>query len=96
MNRLAALQQRRKEILDLAASHGAQNLRVFGSVARGDARSDSDVDFLVEFERGRGLLAHAALIRELEQLLQCKVDVVSQNGLKPRIRSTVLGEAIPL
>lgn len=96
MDRLMALQQRREEILALASRHGVRNLRVFGSVARGEARPDSDIDLLVEFEPGRGLLAHAALIRELEQLLGCRVDVASQNGLKARIRSTVFGEAVPL
>mgnify|MGYP001565135356 CR=1 FL=1 len=96
MDRQATLREKREEILTLASRHGARNLRVFGSVARGDAGSDSDIDLLVEFEPGHGLLAHAALIRELEQLLGCKVDVASQNGLKARIRSRVLEEAVPL
>ena len=96
MDRQATLREKREEILTLASRHGARNLRVFGSVARGDARSDSDIDLLVEFDPGRGLLAHAALIRELEQLLGCKVDVATQNGLKARIRSRVLEEAVPL
>ena len=71
-------------------------MRVFGSVARGEDRPDSDVDFLVEFEPGRGLLNHAALVEELEQYLGCKVDVVSRNGLKPRIRQQVVDEAVAL
>jgi len=96
MPRLDSLFERRAEILAVAACHGARNVRVFGSVARGGARPDSDVDLLVEFEPGTGLLRHAALIRELEQLLGCKVDVVSQNGLKARIRARVLEEAVPL
>jgi predicted nucleotidyltransferase len=96
MDRLTAIHERRQEILTLAARHGANNVRVFGSVARGAAGPESDLDLLVEFEPGRGLLAHAALVRELEQLLGCKVDVVSQNGLKIRIRSRVLQEAVPL
>jgi predicted nucleotidyltransferase len=96
MDRLTAIHERRQEILALAARHGANNVRVFGSIARGAARSESDLDLLVEFEPGRGLLAHAALVRELEQLLGCKVDVVSQNGLKARIRARVLQEAVPL
>ena len=96
MDQLTRLKQRRDEILALASRHGARNLRVFGSVARGDARLGSDIDLLVEFEPGRGLLAHAALIRELEQLLGCKVDVATQNGLKARIRSRVLEEAVHL
>ncbi|MGA2327115.1 MAG: nucleotidyltransferase family protein [Bryobacteraceae bacterium] len=96
MDRLTAIHERRQEILALAARHGAKNVRVFGSVARGAAGPESDLDLLVEFEPGRGLLAHAALVRELEQLLGCKVDLVSQNGLKARIRSRVLQEAVPL
>jgi uncharacterized protein len=96
MDRLTAIHERRQGILALAARHGANNVRVFGSVARGAARPESDLDLLVEFEPGRGLLAHAALVRELEQLLGCKVDVVSQNGLKARIRARVLQEAVPL
>jgi predicted nucleotidyltransferase len=96
MPRLGTLLDRKAKILALAARHGARNVRVFGSVARGDARPDSDVDLLVEFEPGTGLLRHAALIRELEQLLGCKVDVVSQNGVKARIRARVLQEAVPL
>ena len=93
---LESLVGRRAEILAIAARHGARNVRVFGSVARGDAGPASDVDLLVEFQPGTGLLSHAALIRELEQVLGCKVDVASQNGLKARIRSRVLEEAVPL
>lgn len=96
MPRLHTLLDHRADILAVAARHGARNVRVFGSVARGDAKPDSDVDLLVEFEPGTGLLHHAALIRELEQLLGCKVDVVSQNGVKARIRARVLQEAVPL
>ena len=96
MSRLDSLLERRAEILAVAARHGARNVRVFGSVARGEARPDSDLDLLVEFERGTGLLSHAALIRELGELLGCKVDVASQNGLKARIRARVLEEAVPL
>jgi len=96
MNRLTVLRERRHELLAIASRYGARNLRVFGSVARGGAKADSDIDFLVEFEPGHGFLAQAALIRELEGLLASKVDVVSQNGLKQRIRSQVLREAVPL
>ena len=96
MPRLDTLLERKAEILAVAARHGARNVRVFGSVARGDARPDSDVDLLVEFEPGTGLLSHAALMCELGELLACKVDVASQNGLKARIRSRVLEEAVPL
>jgi hypothetical protein len=94
--RLGTLREQREEIQAVASRHGARNLHVFGSVARGEEGADSDVDLLVEFEPGRGLLSHAALIRELEQLLGCRVDVVSHNGLKSRLRSRVLEEAVPL
>lgn len=90
------LREKREEILRIAAKHGARNVRVFGSVARGEADEESDIDLLVEFEPGRSLLDHAALWLELQELLGCKVDVVSDRGIKPRIRDRVLGEAMPL
>ena len=96
MPRLEELLKRKDEILAVAARHGAGNVRVFGSVARGEGGPESDVDLLVEFEPGRGYLSHAALIRELQQLLDCKVDVASENGLKARIRSRVLEEVVRL
>lgn len=80
----------------IAARHGARNVRVFGSVARGEADEKSDIDLLVEFEPGRSLLDHAGLWLELQELLGCKVDVVSDRGIKPRIRERVLREAVPL
>jgi hypothetical protein len=91
-----SLRSRRAEILDVARKHGARNVRIFGSVARGDAGPDSDVDILVELEPGRGLLDHAALMLDLTELLGCKVDVVTDRGLRPRIRDRVLLEAVPL
>ncbi|MCP9469508.1 MAG: nucleotidyltransferase family protein [Nitrospira sp.] len=90
------LKEKREEILRVAAKHGARNVRVFGSVARGEADEQSDIDLLVEFEAGRSLLDHAALWLELQELLGCKVDVVSDRGIKPRIRDRVLREAVPL
>lgn len=90
------LKSRREQILDIAAKHGARNVRVFGSVVRGDADDESDIDLLVEMEPGRSLFDRAALWLELRELLGIKVDVVSDRGIKPRIRERVLREAVPL
>jgi len=90
------LKEKRQEILDLCAKHGARNVRVFGSVARGEGNARSDIDLLVEFSPDSSLLDHAALWLELQELLGCSVDVVSDRGIKPRIRERVLREAVPL
>jgi predicted nucleotidyltransferase len=90
------LRQKREEILRIAARHGAHNVRVFGSRARGNADWRSDIDFLVEMEPGRSLLDLGGLQYELEQLLGCPVDVVTERGLKARIRHRVLREAVPI
>jgi len=86
------LQNQRSELLAIAERYGARDVRVFGSVARGEDTAESDVDLLVRFEKGATLLDQAGLSAELEQLL----DVVSESGLKPRIRERVLAEARPL
>jgi predicted nucleotidyltransferase len=93
---LRALQKKREAILDLCARHGATKVRVFGSVARGEAQEGSDLDLLVVFEEGRTLLDHARLKLALEGLLGVPVDVVSEGGLAPRLRERVLREAVPL
>lgn len=90
------LKAKREQILELAARHGATNIRVFGSVARGEADDASDIDLLVDLEPGRSLLDHAGLMLDLQDLLGCKVDVVTGRGIKPRIRERVMKEAIPL
>ncbi len=90
------LREKRDEILRITVLHGASNVRVFGSVARGEATVQSDVDFLVELERGRSLLDHAALMVDLENLLGRRVDVATERGLKPRVRDYILSEALPL
>ena len=96
MNLERRLQDKREEILALAAKYGAYNVRVFGSVARGESDDDSDVDFSVEMESGRSLLDLGGLLMELQDLLDCQVDIVTQKGLRPRIRDHVLAEAIVL
>ena len=91
-----SLQTRRDDILSIAARHGARNVRVFGSVARGDAGPESDVDILVDMEPGRSLFDLGGLLYDLQTLLGVEVDVVTEKGLRPRIRAQVLQEAIPL
>lgn len=90
------LRLNREAILDLAAKFGARNVRLFGSVARGEQREDSDIDLLVEMEPARSLLDLIGLNQELEDLLGCKVDVVSDRGLDRYIRDEVLAEAVAL
>jgi len=84
------------EILRIAHMHGANNVRVFGSRARGDARPDSDLDLLVTLEPNRSLLDLVAIKQDLEDLLDWTVDVVTENGLSPYLRDSVIAEARPL
>jgi predicted nucleotidyltransferase len=95
MNR-TELMSKRDQILKIAAQRGAKRIRLFGSAARGDSGPASDVDFLVDFEPGRSLLDQGGLLMDLQELLGCKVDVVSERGLRPRYRERVLREAVPL
>ncbi len=90
------LKSKRQEILAIAARHGARNVRVFGSVARGEAGPESDIDILVEMEPGTSLMDHVTLMQDLEDLLERKVDVVSDRALHWYIRDRVLAEATPL
>jgi hypothetical protein len=90
------LQANRERILQTAAKYGAYNVRIFGSVARGEADASSDVDFLVEMEPGRSLFDLGGLLMDLQELLNCKVDIVTEKGLRERIRERVLKEAISL
>ncbi len=87
---------RRAEILRVCAEHGARNVRVFGSAARGEATEDSDIDLLVELEPGRSLLDLSGLVADLEALLGRKVDVVTEDGLYWLLRRRILKEARPL
>jgi predicted nucleotidyltransferase len=90
------LKDKREEILKIAAQHGACNLRVFGSVARGEANDKSDIDFLVDLGENLSPWFPVRLIRDLENLLGRKVDIVTEKGLKERIKKRVLQEAISL
>ena len=87
--------EKRAEILRVAEIHGARNIRVFGSVVRGDNRDDSDIDMLVEFEEGKTLFDLIGLKLDLQNLLGATVDVVTPNSLR-YIRDRVLAEALPI
>lgn len=90
------IKEKREEILHLAARHGVHNLRLFGSVARGEAGPGSDVDFLIEAGPERTPWFPGGLIADLEELLGCRVDVVTEKALHWYIRERVLQEAVPL
>ena len=90
------LKERREAILQIAARHGARDVRIFGSLVRGQARPDSDVDVLVNLEPGRSLFDLGGLLMDLQELLGRPVDVVTEQGLRERIRERVLKEAILL
>jgi uncharacterized protein len=96
MNIYEILQAKREEILQISAKYGAYNIRIFGSVARREADVNSDVDFLVEMAPGRSLFDLGGLLMELQDTLGCEVDVVTEKGLRQRIRERVLSEAVPL
>jgi uncharacterized protein len=93
---LRRLRARREEILGYAADHGARNVRVFGSTARGESGTTSDVDLLVEMEPGRSLIDLVGLWQDLEDLLGTHVDVLSDGGVSPHLRARIYAEAIPL
>ncbi|SPF31717.1 conserved hypothetical protein [Candidatus Sulfopaludibacter sp. SbA4] len=88
--------ERREEILRLAARRGAHSLRVFGSVARGEANENSDLDLLVAWEPGRSLLDHAGLVQDLQELLGMRVHVGTEKSLHWYVRDRILREATPL
>ncbi|HYT11061.1 MAG TPA: nucleotidyltransferase domain-containing protein [Mycobacteriales bacterium] len=90
------LRRRRTDVLRLAAARGASNVRIFGSVARGEAGARSDVDLLVDLEPGRSLLDLGGLLMDLQGLLGVEVDVVTPRGLKPRNAKRILAESVPL
>ena len=90
------LGEKRTEILRIAAMHGARNVRVFGSVARGEEGEGSDVDLLVEIEKGRSILDLGSLQMDLQEMLGVPVDVVEEGGLRPSLRERILSEAVSL
>ncbi len=90
------IEEQKEQILALAAKYGAFNVRVFGSVARGEATGDSDVDFLVDMEDGRSLFDLGGLLYDLQKLLHRKVDVVTEAGLHWYIKDRVIKEAKPI
>ena len=90
------IEEKREEILDLAAQHGASNVRIFGSVARGEESEDSDIDFLVDLDEDRSLLDRIGLIQDLGDLLGRKVDVATVKGLRNYFRERILNQAISL
>lgn len=90
------LKAHREEILQIAAKHGAYNVRVFGSVARGEASENSDIDFLIDVGENHSRWFPGGLLADLEDLLGCKVDIVTEKGLHLLIRERVLQEAVPL
>ncbi len=96
MDQRTLLLQNRELVLETAARYGAYNVRIFGSVARGEETASSDIDFLVSMEPGRSLMDLGGLLYELQNILGVNVDVVTEKGLRTRIRDQVLREAIPL
>lgn len=90
------LAERREEILAVARRYGAHDIRIFGSVARGDQNEGSDLDLIVRFDPDRSLFDHGGLLMDLEELLGVKVDIVSERGMRPRFRDYVMNEVVPL
>jgi len=96
MAALKDILSQRDEILRIAAEHGARDLRVFGSVVRGEAQDASDLDVLVNLDEDRSLLDRVALKQDLEDLLGCEVDVVTEGAVHRLLRDRILAEAVPL
>ncbi len=90
------IKEKRRQVLQIAASHGARNIQVFGSLARGEAGPASDLDILVQLDPDRSLLDLIAIKQDLEDLLGCQVDVVTKAAISPYIRDQILKEAVAL
>ncbi len=84
----------KSQIIDLAKKYGAYNVRIFGSLVRGELKDNSDIDFLVTFEPQRSLFDQGGLLMDLQDLLHCKVDIVDEQAMRPRFREQILKEAI--
>ncbi|HEX2925267.1 MAG TPA: nucleotidyltransferase family protein [Ruminiclostridium sp.] len=93
---LYELRQKRDRILQIASLYGAKDLRIFGSTARNEQNDSSDIDLLVKMEKGTTLLKHISLVHALEEELGIKVDVVSENAIKGRIKENILREVVQL
>ena len=93
---LEMIKSKRREIIEIAARHGARNVRLFGSVVRGEDDDKSDIDFLMEMSQNTSLMDHASLLNDLEKLLGRSVDVAPDDCLRPRIRERILNESIAL
>lgn len=93
---LRAISEKREQILRLAEQYRTAEVRIFGSVARGENTRASDVDFLIKPKPGCSLFDLGGLLEDLQELLGCRVDLVTEEGLKPHLRERVLREAIPL
>jgi predicted nucleotidyltransferase len=87
---------KRERILAIASSHGASNVRVFGSYSRNEASPLSDIDFLVELEPGRSLMDLGGFLMDVQQELGMRADVATERMLRPEVRSRALAEAVPL
>ena len=96
MLRLDQIRAHRPTILQLAALYGVRRIRLFGSVARGEAGPESDLDVLADFEPGRSLLDQVGFEQDLEDLLKCPVEVVAEGGVSPYLEEQILREALPL
>jgi predicted nucleotidyltransferase len=90
------LRRRRRPLIDAAQKHGVSKLRVFGSLARGEAKASSDIDLLVDLKPGRTLIDLAAFRREAAEILDMPVDIATTDMLKKRIRDEVIDEALPI
>ena len=96
MDELQAVRLKKQEILAVTRGHGLLNVRIFGSVARGDDTPQSDIDFIVDLEKGRTLLDIGGALVKLQELLDRKVDIVTERGLHWYLRDKILKEARPL